>query len=416
MSQRVLILGGGYGGLNSALELERRLSDSPRRDWEILLVDRCSYHQHIILTHEVAANSIPPEEAMVPFSRLLRGKTIAFLQGQVDSVDLAQRVASIDGRQIPYHHLVIALGSETDFYGIPGLQENSLTLKSVDDALRINAHTREMFALARKATGEELRAMLTFVVGGGGFTGVELAGEMADWLPELAREQRIAVSEVRLVLVEAAGTILSGFGRRPIRMAREKLQAKGVELKIGTPVARAEPGLVQLGSGEALATHTLIWVGGVKAPPQLAAWGLETGPRGRAVVDEYLESLSHDFVYVVGDCSLVASPSTGRPLPPSAQLALQQAGPVAANVAADLGHGRRRTFEPTPTGDVISLGRGDAIATFGPVVFDGYKARLLKEGIALRYYYRIGGTGTTLRKLPGAVQAASGGLRIWPFR
>ncbi len=401
VSHRIVILGGGYGGLNVALELERRLSRARRSDWEILLVDRYGYHQHIILLHEVAANSITLRDATVPFSRLLRGKRIGFLQGEVAGADLEQRSVAFDGKRVPYDHLVLALGSETDFFGIPGLRQNSFGLKSIDEALAIHAQVRRAFTLAETAPPEERRTLLTFVVGGGGFTGVETAGELTDWLPELAEEHRIPMPEVRLTVVEASKTILAGFGRRPIRMAREKLAAKGVELKVGTPVVRAEPGLVHLGSGEAIPTRTLIWVGGVVAPPQLARWGLKVGPKGRAVVDEYLESAGRPEVYLVGDSSLVVEPATGRPVPPTAQVALQQAEVVAGNIAADLGYGRHRRFEPAPTGDVISLGRKDAIATFGPVVFDGYQARLLKESIALRYYYRIGGLGLALGKLPG---------------
>lgn len=262
VSHRIVILGGGYGGLNVALELERRLSRLRRSDWEILLVDRYGYHQHIILLHEVAANSITPRDATVPFSRLLRGKRIGFLQGEVAGADLEQRSVAFDGKRVPYDHLVLALGSETDFFGIPGLRQNSFGLKSIDEALAIHAQVRRAFTLAEAAPPEERRALLTFVVGGGGFTGVEMAGELADWLPELAEEHRIPMPEVRLTVVEASTTILVGFGRRPIRMAREKLAAKGVELKVGTPLVRAEPGLVHLGSGEAIPTRTLIWVGG----------------------------------------------------------------------------------------------------------------------------------------------------------
>jgi len=405
VSHRIVILGGGYGGLNVALQLEGRLSRLRATDREILLVDRHGYHQHVILLHEVAANSITPRDATVPFSRLLRGKRIGFVRGEVAGVDLERRSAVVDGREIPYQHLVLALGSETDFFGIPGLRENSFTLKSVEDAVVIRDRVRRAFTLVRDASPEERRALLTFVVGGGGFTGVEMAGELADWLPELAEEHQIPRSEIRLALLEATDTILAGFGRRPTRIAREKLAAKGVELKTGAPVVTAEPGLVYLGSGETVPTRTLIWVGGVEAPPQLAQWGMRVGPRGRAVVNEFLQAADRPEVYVLGDSSLVIRPATGRPVPPSAQVALQQAECVADNVAADLGIGRHRRYELEPMGDVISLGRRDAVATFGPVLFDGYRARLLKESIALRYYHRIGGLALALEKLPSAWRA-----------
>lgn len=391
--------------MNCALELEKRLSRLPKQEWRITLVDAYSYHQHIILLHEVAANSITPRDAAVSFSRLLKGKEIDFVQGEVVSADLKQRTIAFDGRQISYDHLVVALGSETDFFDIPGLPENCFTLKSIHDAMAIRAQVQRVFTLAERATAEERRALLTFVVGGGGFTGVEMAGELADWLPELAEEHRIPLAATRLVVVEATSIILAGFGRRPTRMAREKLAAKGVEMKVGTPVVRVEPGTVHLGSGETIPTRTLIWVGGVEAPPRLAQWGLPVGARGRVVVDQFLRASHRPEVYLVGDSAQVTDPSTGRPAAPSAQLTLQEAETVAHNIAADLGRGHHQPFQARPTGDVISLGRKDAIAAFGPVVFDGYRARLLKESIAIRYYYRIGGSGLALRKLPGAWRA-----------
>ncbi len=412
MDRRILILGAGYGGLNTALHLEKRLSRSQQRDWEILLVDRHSYHQHIILLHEVAANSAPPEEAMVPLANLLRGKRISFMQGEVNAVDLEQGQVTFDSRQMDYHRLVIALGSETSFFGIPGAAENSLTLKSVDDARRINAQIRRMFALARTAPHEERQAMLTFAVCGGGYTGVELAGELADWLPELAIANEIPLTDVRLLVVEAAPTILLGYPADLPRRATEILEEKGVELKVASPVAKVEPGVVYVKSGESIPARTIIWTGGVEAPRVLAQWGLQTGVKGRAVVNGYLESANRPGVYVIGDSSLVVDPSTGRPLAPSAQVALQHASCVADNIMAELVGGRRRVFRPAPTGEVFSLGRKRAFAIFGPISFDGYAARLLKEAIALRYYYTIGGLGLVMEKLPAAWRATRGAPRV----
>ncbi|MGI5836536.1 MAG: NAD(P)/FAD-dependent oxidoreductase [Chloroflexota bacterium] len=406
--ERIVIAGAGYGGLNTALQLESRLSSSTRDDWEILLVDRNSYHQHIILIHEVAANSRAPEEVMVPFANILNGKRISFIKGEVSGVDLQAHEITVGSRRIEYDRLVIALGSESSFFGIPGANENTLTLKSVDDARRINAHIKRMFALARWATPEDRVPLLNFVVCGGGYSGVELTGELADWLPELAADYDVPYSKVRLIIVEAAPTILFGYPAGLPRQASEMLLKKGVELRLGSPVARIEPNMVYVKSGDMIPSRTIIWTGGVEASPMLAQWGLQTGAKGRAVVNGYLESVNNPGVYLVGDNCLVTNPSTGRPLAPSAQIALQEASIVADNIAAGLLDEPRRVFRPGSTAELFSVGRSRAFALIGRVAFDGYPARLLKEASALRYYLSIGGPGMVIGKTPESVRAAAG--------
>ena len=405
---RIVIVGAGYGGLNTALHLEQRLSHSGNEDWEIILIDRNKYHQHIILLHEVAANSISPEEAIVPFANLLNGKRISFIQGDVRWVYPRERTIAFDDRSIEYDRLVISIGSESSFFGIPGAEDNSFTLKSVEDARQINAHIRSVFALARSATPEEQSSLLSFVVCGGGYTGVELTGELADWLPQLALANDIPQHRVRLMLVEASPTILLGYPADLTKRTTEILKGKGVELRLGSPVAKIEPNVVYIKSGDAIPSRTIIWTGGVEAPKALAQWGLQTGAKGRAVVNGYLESANNPGVYVVGDCCLVINPSTGRPVAPSAQIALQEAPCAADNIAADLLGEQRKVFRPGPTAELFSVGRRLGYALIGPVMFDGYPARLLKEASALRYYLSIGGPGLVARKLPETLRSLTG--------
>ncbi len=412
MVRRVVVLGAGYGGLNSALQLERQLSQSKDRNWEIILVDRCNYHQHVIMIHEIAANSTAPEEAVIPLAYLLNGKRITFMQGDVKDVDLGGQQVAFDSQRIDYDRLVVALGSETSYFGIPGAEQNTLGLKSVDDARRINAHIKRTFLIARNSSRKDRASLLTFVVCGGGYSGVELTGELADWLPELALANDIDPSEVRLVVVEAAPTILMGYPAGLPGKASELLVKKGVELQVGSPVAEIGEGMVKIRSGETIAAHTILWTGGVQGPAALAQWGLQTGAKGRAVVNGYLESVSHPGVYVIGDCSLVVNPNTGRPAAPSAQMALQQAPHVAENLEAELVGGQRETFRPAGTGEVFSMGRRHAYAVLGRISFDGYAARLLKEAIALRYYLNLGGPALVMEKMPGALRTTAGGARL----
>lgn len=388
--KRILILGAGYGGLRAAMRLEQALRAYPKA--EVLLVDQFDQHQLITELHEVAASSIPPEAATIPLSRLLAGKAVAYTRCTVTGFDFeAQRVVT-DAGELSYDILVISLGSETDFFGIEGLNEHSLTLKSLPDALLIRDHVDNMFALARNEPDAEARKrLLTFVVGGGGFTGTELAGELADRVHELTREVGIPGEGLRVVVVEASHTLLSGFDPGLVRTAREILELKGVELHLGTPAVRATRDALELKDGEVIRNHTLVWTGGVKAHALAERSGLRTGVRGRVIVNPYMQTVDYANVYAVGDVALVLNPETGRPLAPSAQLALQEADNAARNILADLNGLERVEFRPQVAGEVVSVGRKDALAKIGPLAFDGRLAHWLKRMTVLRYLYTLGG-------------------------
>ena len=215
----------------------------------------------------------------MPFANILNGKRISFIKGEVSGVDLQAHEIAVGSRRIEYDRLVIALGSESSFFGIPGANENTLTLKSVDDARRINAHIKRMFALARWASPEDRVPLLNFVVCGGGYSGVELTGELADWLPELAADYDVPYSKVRLIIVEAAPTILFGYPAGLPRQASEMLLEKGVELRLGSPVARIEPNMVYVNSGDMIPPYDYL-DGWSEASPMLAQWGCKQAPRG----------------------------------------------------------------------------------------------------------------------------------------
>ncbi|MBI4318097.1 MAG: NAD(P)/FAD-dependent oxidoreductase [Chloroflexi bacterium] len=383
-------MGAGYGGLSAALRLERRLRRDPNS--EIVLVDQNDYHQLIPRIHEVAAGSIAPEAATVPLERLLGGKAVRFLKAGVKDFRLEQQRVLADGGEIPYDFLVIALGSETDFFGIPGLREHSLTLKSIEDALVLKEHVERMFALSQSEDRDEHRKrLLTFIVGGGGFTGTELAGEMADWLVELRATYNVDPQSVRLLVLEASPQLLTGFDPDLVEIARRILERRGVELRLGTPVVHADADGVQLKTGERIKAGTVIWTGGVTTNSLVASSGLATGVRGRVVVNPYLESGSFVGVYVVGDSALVLNPKTGRPMAPSAQLAVQQGISAARNICADIRGRTRATYRPKVVGEVVSVGRREGLAVVGPLKFDGRLARILKEMTTLRYLYMLGG-------------------------
>ncbi len=359
---------------------------------EVTLVDQLDYHQLVTELHEVAAGSIPPDAVALPLSRTLAGKAIRFLQTRVTGFDYAGRRVATEAGELAYDILVIALGSETDFFGIEGLEEHSLTLKSLSDALVIKERVEQSFTQARdEDRAQERRRLLTLVIGGGGFTGTELAGEMADRVRDLGREYGVAPGEARIVVAEAGPSLLSGFDPGLVRTARRILESQGVELLLGAPAVRVTGDTVELKSGESIPYGTLIWTGGVKASELVARSGLTAGVRGRLVVNPYLESVDYSNVFVVGDAALSVNPTTGRPLAPSAQLALQHADCAAQNVLAQLRGTERVPYVPKVVGEVVSVGRINGLAKIGPFAFDGRPAHMLKRGTVLRYLYMLGG-------------------------
>lgn len=385
---RILILGGGYGGLALARGLAWWLKG--RRDHAIALVDRNREHQLIVRLHEVAAASIAPDEALVPYERALRDTGVEFHQAEVTAIDAGAGCVRTSDGGLDYGILVAALGSETEYYGLPGVRENSFPIGSWQDAVRLRRHLEHQAVRARHERDAERRqAHLTCVIGGGGYTGIEVAAEVADRLRDLAALHGIP-DPWRVLLVEAREEILPGMPASALQRAVEALREHGVEVRLGTPVVGARPGEVLLSGGEAVAAGTFVWAGGVRASPVLAGSGLPTGAGGRACVDAYLRWGGQERVFAIGDGALTPHPETGEPLPRLAQVALQQAEHTARNVCRLLANRPLLPFFGHVSAEVVSLGRRDAVALLRPVVVSGPDARFLKHLSYRRYRRSIG--------------------------
>jgi len=389
MSKHILILGGGYGGLLSALSAREHFGVN---DAKITLVNRFPTHQIITELHRLAAGNISEKAVALPLDKLLRNANVDLRIGNVKEIKPDERTVSLDdGGNFTYDVLVIALGSETAFFGIPGLQENSFILKSVNDANRLRAHVEARIAEYAKTKN---KADATIVVGGGGLTGVELVGEYADMRSELARKHGIDPQEITLYCVEAAPSILPGFPAELVDRATTSLQKRGVNFLTGLPITKMDGTTVELKDGSTIETSTLVWTGGVQGNSVVANCGIEVN-RGRAVVNEYLQSTSHPDVYVAGDSAVVMGPE-GRPYPPTAQLAWQMGELIGYNIFANLNGGAQASFEPVFSGTLGSLGRKDAIGTIGAnkTQLKGLPATLMKEASNMRYLSHINGLFT----------------------
>ncbi|GAB6989236.1 NAD(P)/FAD-dependent oxidoreductase [Paenibacillus pini] len=387
MSKHILILGGGYGGLLSALSLREHLS---AEDAKVTVVNRFPTHQIITELHRLAVGNLHEKAVALPLDKLLRGKDVDLVISSVESIlPDEKRVVLSSGSSLNYDALVVALGSETAFFGIPGLQEHSFTLKSVNDANRIHAHIGARLDEYLKTKN---KADATFVVGGGGLTGIELVGELADMLPGLCREKGIDFKEISINCVEAAPSILMGFAPELIERATTSLQKRGVTFLTGVAITEMQGSTVSLKDGSTLETSTLIWTGGVQGNSVVANCGIEVN-RGRATVNSFLQSTSHPEVFVAGDSAVVFAAGAERPFPPTAQLAWQMGEVIGYNLSAFFKNAPMDTFSLVNSGTLGSLGRKDAIGTIGgsQTKLKGLPASLMKEASNIRYLSHIHG-------------------------
>lgn len=391
----IRVLGAGYGGLRAALDLDRWLGD--REGVEITLIDHHDYHQLITELHKPAAGSASERRLAVPLREILRGTRIHFLQRRVKDILPEEDAVLLEGGTVlRYHRLVVALGGTPEYFNIPGVEENALTLRSINSARRIREHVHDAFQRAAQAEGAERAALLTVVVAGGGFTGVEVAGELADRLPRIAREYGIDADEVRVITVEAMPELLQGFSPPLVQEATRALRAKKVELMLGVPITGVEPGLVRLQDGREIPAGTVIWSGGVRGHP-IVERRFPHAARGRAKVNGYLQSPAFPDVYLIGDCAWVTDPATGQPVAPTAQHAIEQGRIAARNIWAEYTGRKLRPYRPVSKGVVVSVGRGVGLARLGPYDVYGAGAAVLKDAIPWLYLYSLGGYRLVLR-------------------
>lgn len=384
MSKHIVILGAGYGGLLAALNVRKYLTKAQA---EVTVVNQTPTHQIITELHRLAAGDVSERAVAIPLDKLLKGKEVNIKVATVQSFSVDDKeVKFVDGSKLSYDALVVALGSKTAYFGIPGLEENSMVLKSADDANKIYNH---IDARIREYSISKNEADATILIGGGGLTGVELVGEIADKLPAQAKKYGVDPKEIKLLLVEAGPKILPVLPDDLIARATTSLEARGVKFLTGLPVTNVEGNVVDLKDGQKIVTNTFVWTGGVQGNPLVGESGLEVN-RGRATVNEYLQSTSHPDVFVAGDSAVVFA-ADGRPYPPTAQIAWQMGELIGYNLYAYLENKTFEIFSPINSGTLASLGRKDAVATVGAssTPLRGMPASLMKEASNIRYLSHI---------------------------
>jgi NADH:ubiquinone reductase (H+-translocating) len=397
VTTRIVILGGGFAGMRTAECLEEQL----RADAlvSITLVSETNALLFTPMLAEVAGSSLEPSHISTPLRSSLH--RTEFIRGHVAAIDLERRRVILSGgaadpegaspREIAYDHLVLALGSVSNYLGMANIEKLAFNFKSLLDAIRIRNHFIEMFERAdREPDSSDRQALLTFVIAGGGFAGVELAGALNDFAHGiLADYPNLLAEELRIVLVHAQSRILPELSESLARYAQQEMEARGVEFRLNTRLTDAQPGLVLLSDGQ-LRAETLVWTAGTAPNPLLSSLPVKRDKRGAVIVDETLAVTGHDGLWAIGDCAAVNDAKTGKSCPPTAQFALRQAEALAKNIRAKLGHGRARGFHFDSLGALCVVGHQTACAELTvpfvrtrSVRFSGLLAWLMWRGIYL---------------------------------
>jgi NADH dehydrogenase len=391
---RIVILGGGFGGVYTALNLEKRLADDP--NVEITLVSRDNYFLMTPLLFEAGSGVLEPRHAVNPIRPLL-GRT-RFIEADVEAIDFDGRVvygvqassqsADTLSYELPYDHVVLALGGVTNRALIPG-SELALGFKTLSDAIHVRNHMIDRFEQA-DAVDDPVRqkALLTFVVIGGGLVGVELMGELTEFVDNLlATYKHVDRRLVGFHLLEAGPKVLAEMDRDLADYAVETLRARGVDIRIGVPVSRIEPGGVHLDGGF-IPADTVVLAAGVAPNPMLADFPLKRDPKGRLVVEATMRSGERPEVWALGDCAAIPDPD-GRPYPPLAQHALREAKVLAGNIAAAMAGRPLTPFVYENKGTLASLGHFSGVGKLTPFGGRSFKITGFLAWWVWRTYYMM---------------------------
>jgi NADH:quinone reductase (non-electrogenic) len=374
---RIILLGSGFGGLYAALRLEKTLARAP--DVEILLVNRENFFLFTPMLHEVAASDLDLTHIVNPIRKLL--KRVQFFDGDVDAIDLLGRKVIVShgaehhSHELEYDHLVLALGSVTNFFNLPGLQERALTMKSLGDAIYLrNKLVSHLEEADFECCAHERRQLLTFVVAGGGFASVETIASLNDFVREALRfYPNLREEFLRVVLVHPGAVILPELGEKLGAYAQGKLAARQVEIRVNTRVTGVSDCGVELSDGSAILTKTLVWTAGTSPNPLLEMLPCAK-ERGRLLVNGFLEVPDWPGVWALGDCALVPDRRTGKFCPPTAQHALREGKVLAENLVATVRGGRKKPFVFSTIGQLATIGRRTGVANIMGVNFSGFLA------------------------------------------
>lgn len=374
---KIVILGGGFAGLYAALELEKSLAGNP--NIEVTLVNRENFFLFTPMLHEVAAGDLDLTNIVNPARKLL--KHVSFFEGQVQKIDLDERRVTVEhgfdghAHELPFDQIVLALGSTTHFFKLPGIEENALTMKSLSDAVKLR---NRLIALLEEADTEcsanARRDLLSVTVAGAGFAGVETLASINDFLRHSMRFYRNLSEEyLRLTLIHPGDVILPELSSRLGKYAQRKLEERGIEVLAHSRVTSYDGEVVELADGKQIPSRTLIWTAGTMPHPLIGMLPCAK-ERGRLKVTAELAVPDWPGVWALGDCALVPDLSNGKVCPPTAQHALRQGKVAAQNILAYAEGGEFKQFNFKTIGQLASIGHRAGVASIFGINVSGFLA------------------------------------------
>ncbi len=389
--KNIVVLGAGYAGVAAAKKLSKKLKKET--DVTITLIDRHSYHTMMTELHEVAGGRVEPEAVQYDLQHLFcRRKNVALVTDTVTSIDKKNKVVMTKNGRYPYDYVVIGMGGEPNDFGTPGVKEHGFTLWSMSDSIKLREHIQSTVAKAAIEPDDKLRkAMLTFVVCGSGFTGIEMAGELMEWKKRLAKDNKISTDEISLIVVEAAPTILNMLDRNDAAKAERFMAKKNIQLLKNSPIVEVDTDHICLKSGETIPTHTLIWTAGVEGTSDADEFELETGRNKRLCANEFMEAKGHEneHIYVIGDL-VYYEEEKNEATPQIVQAAEQTGHTAAANIIADIYNTPKQSFHGNYQGFMVSIGSKYGVAClFDKIHLSGFLAIIMKHIVNLKYFFDI---------------------------
>ncbi len=369
---KVVIVGAGLGGIWAA----KAIASSPV---DVLLIDRNNYHTFLALLYQVAAAELEPENIVYPIRDILRKiPNTSFLLAKVETVDFTRKIVNTDRKDVPYDFLILAAGSEPHFFGVPGTKEYAFPLKTMDEGIALRNHILGLFERAAHEPDEQRkRQALTFVVVGGGATGVEFSGALSELVYGLLRKDypALAESKAKVILLEAADTLLASLPEKCRNYTAEQLKKVGVDVRFKSCVSKVTKDAVHLKDGTVIPSETVVWTAGVRGNSMVWKMKLPTTHDSRVRILPTLQVSECPEVYVVGDMAYLEE--NGRPLPMVAQVALQQGTAAAQNIIRQMEGQPLLPFRYNDLGSMATIGRHSVVARLNGRAFTGLFAWLL---------------------------------------
>ncbi|HEX9838212.1 MAG TPA: NAD(P)/FAD-dependent oxidoreductase [Anaerolineales bacterium] len=380
----IVIVGAGFGGMETA----RRLANAPV---QITLIDRHNYHLFQPLLYQIAIAGLVPSQIAYPLRSIFRRqKNLTFQMAEVTSIDFESHYIKMNGSIVAYDYLVLAVGGQTNFFGMSTVEQNSFQLKDIESAVSTRNHLLKMFEKAsREVDVDRRKALLTFVVVGGGPTGVESAGALAELITHvLAKDYpQMDLKDVRVLLIEATDHLMGNYPNELRKATMDLLQSKKVEVLLNTKLSDYNGRQITLGDGTQVNAHTLIWTAGVRAAELTDQLGVQQAASGQVRVEPTLQLPQHPEVFILGDAAYLED-EEGQPLPMLSTVAIQQGKITARNIQRILRGQSTARFHYKDPGLLATIGRNAAVARIWGLSFSGFIAWLI--WVFLHIYRLIG--------------------------